>query len=165
MAAARDAAALDGEWPLSGFDRLVETEGPERGAVRWSIEAGWQARPGEAALPMLRLVASATVHRECQRCLQPMALPLAIDRRFLFAADEASAEALDADNDEIDVLALTSKLDLHALTEDELLLALPLVPRHDSCPQPLPREPGPTDVAAATAPHPFAALAALKRRH
>jgi uncharacterized protein len=41
------------------------------------------------------------------------------------------------------VLALEPALDLKELVEDELLLALPLVPRHEVCPEPLPFEPGP----------------------
>ena len=58
------------------------------------------------------------------------------------------------------MLALEPALDLQSLVEDELLLALPLVPRHEVCPEPLPLEPEPAAPAAA---HPFAALAALKR--
>jgi len=60
------------------------------------------------------------------------------------------------------VLALPRVLDLRELIEDELLLAEPLVPLHDVCPDPLP---SPTDDdAELAAEHPFAALGALKRR-
>ena len=41
------------------------------------------------------------------------------------------------------MLALEPALDLRGLVEDELLLALPLVPRHEVCPEPLPIEPEP----------------------
>ena len=34
------------------------------------------------------------------------------------------------------MLALSRALDLRELVEDELLLALPLVPRHEVCPEP-----------------------------
>ena len=55
--------------------------------------------------------------------------------------------------------------DLHALIEDELLLALPLVPRHDDCPSRC-RAPAPTPTRRAEErpQHPFAALAALRRK-
>ena len=56
--------------------------------------------------------------------------------------------------------ALTTALDLPMLLEDELLLALPLVPRHDVCPEPLPRA---FRDEADAAERPFAALAALKQ--
>ena len=76
---------------------------------------------------------------------------------------EAAAEALDAEIED-DVLALSKSLDLRELVEDELLLALPIVPRHDVCPQPLPlpvdSAPAPEDPTER--PHPFAALQRLK---
>jgi len=49
------------------------------------------------------------------------------------------------------------------LLEDELLLALPLVPRHDVCPEPLARAFRDAADVAEAAEHPFAALAALKQ--
>jgi uncharacterized protein len=164
--AAREGVALQGEWPLAGFARLVEAGGEAGPAVTWSATAAARSRPGASPQVSLHLAAQATVTRECQRCLQPMALALAVDRQFLFAADEASAAALDAETDDADVLVLAPRLDLHELVEDELLLALPIVPRHERCPEPLPvaAEPAVPEEAAAP-PHPFAALAALKRPH
>ena len=109
----------------------------------------------------MHLFARAAITRECQRCLQPVALDLTVDRWFRFVADEATAAALDADSED-DVLVLSRHFDLAELIEDELLLALPLVPKHEPCPQ------APTaivdDADVDVAPHPFAALAALKQR-
>ena len=96
----------------------------------------------------------------CQRCLQPMAEPLAVDTRIRFVRGEAQAEALDGEED-YDVLALARSLDLRALVEDELLLALPIVPRHEVCPQPLAVAAEPDADEAAPRENPFAALAAL----
>ncbi|HET9978472.1 MAG TPA: DUF177 domain-containing protein [Burkholderiaceae bacterium] len=164
--AAREGVELHGEWPLAGFERLAEPHDLAGPAVTWSAAAAQRSRSGAALQASLHLVAQATVTRECQRCLKPMALALAVDRRFLFAADEASAAALDAETDEADVLVLTPRLDLHDLVEDELLLALPIVPRHERCPEPLAPSAEPAAPAEADAPaHPFAALAALKRPH
>ncbi len=121
--------------------------------------------PGARAEIWLHLTARACVWRDCQRCLQPVALALDLARALRFVADEATAEALDAESED-DVLALPRYLDLHELVEDELLLALPLVPMHMQCPQALPTsvdfDAG--DELAAPA-HPFAALAALQGRH
>ena len=87
---------------------------------------------------------------------------LEAERRIYFVEGEDAAAALDAENED-DVLALTPTLDLQALVEDELLLALPLVPRHEVCPEPLPRALVEDDPAREAADHPFAALAALKQ--
>ena len=80
--------------------------------------------------------------------------------RCFFVKGEDAAAALDAEAED-DVLALTPALDLRELIEDELLLALPLVPRHAHCPEPLPRA-FVEDPAVDPADNPFAALAVLK---
>ena len=110
----------------------------------------------------LHIRASAELPLECQRCLKPVNVPVQIDRRFLFVHGEETAAQLDTDSED-DVLALTRALDLRELIEDELLLALPIVPRHEICPKPLVAIVGAEDLPDEK-PHPFAALAALKRR-
>jgi uncharacterized protein len=85
------------------------------------------------------------------------------DRWFRFAADEAAAAALD-DEAEEDVLVLSNEFDLATLIEDELLMALPLVPRHETCPVEVKLAVADADFEAASAekPSPFAALASLR---
>lgn len=153
---------LGGEPSLATLDRLLDP-GVRAGSdlpVAWS--ASFSERSVHAGRPekRLHLTVSAQVARECQRCLQPVLLPLAIDRQMLFVDDEATAAELDADAEE-DVLVASAQFDLMALVEDELLLALPIVPRHDACPAPLIAPSA--DPPEAPQVHPFAALAALKR--
>ena len=161
-AAAAHALVLEGHWPLAGFTRLVE--GPNQdGAVAWSARGQQRAVPGGEAEVWLHLTACARIWRDCQRCLQPVALDLGVARAFRFVADEATAEALDAESED-DVLALPRRLDLHELVEDELLLALPVVPMHTQCPVALPTSAGAASGLAAPAkPKPFAVLAELAR--
>ena len=101
---------------------------------------------------------------ECQRCLTPVDVPLDVERSFRFVADEATAEALDEECDE-DLLALSREFDLRELIEDELLMALPGVPRHEECPTSVPLASSNDDfeVANSEKPNPFAALAALRK--
>ena len=94
----------------------------------------------------------------CQRCLQPFSTLIEVDRSFRFVPTESEAEALDADSED-DVLALGPSFDLIELIEDELLLAWPLVPRHERCAQPAHR-----GRRCSRRESPFAALAALKGR-
>jgi uncharacterized protein len=68
------------------------------------------------------------------------------------------AAAMDADSED-DVLAIEPDFDLLHLLEDEMLLALPLVPRHELCPEPLPLPP---DAPDAPRESPFAVLSKLK---
>jgi uncharacterized protein len=157
-------ASLAGEWPLGALARLastgMQTQDAEAASVRWRATGGRATLGGAGLQPTLQLVAEAMVSVECQRCLQPMAVPLQVDRRLFFVEGEDAAAALDTDSED-DVLTLEPAIDLRALIEDELLLALPLVPRHEACPEPLPlREEDP----APEREHPFAALAAWKGR-
>jgi uncharacterized protein len=158
-AAAAEGTSLTGRWPLATLERL-HTAGDGDLACDWQAQFEQRRVAGERAPQVwLRLSAQTQVARDCQRCLQPVLLPLAVDRAFRFVPTEDEAAALDADSDD-DVLALSGRFDLRALVEDELLLALPLVPKHDQCPtpwQPVPPE------AEPPAEHPFAALAALRR--
>ncbi len=176
---AAEGGVLSGHWPLDGMPRITASElspgdeaadaaardlGPRPADVDWSATGEHRAVAGGPAETWLALTAHATVRLQCQRCLGAVDVPLDIDRRFRFVSDETAAERLDEELEE-EVLVLGRSLDLHELLEDELLLAMPLVPRHDVCPDAPPLQFG--DEAApdeATAPaHPFAALAALKK--
>jgi uncharacterized protein len=103
----------------------------------------------------LHLHAELSVAQTCQRCLEPMDIPLQVDRWFRLVADEATALAEDDDCEE-DLLAMSDEFDAQALLEDDLLLAMPLVPRHLDCHAPL------SAALEDDLPHPFAALASLK---
>lgn len=162
---AAEGASLEGRWPLAGMPRLLESVDAAATAAHESAEAAWrasgeQAQHGAPPRTWLHLVASATVTMTCQRCLGPLAVPLEVDRRFGFVEGEAQAAALDAEVDD-DVLAFEPAFDLHTLVEDELLLALPLVPRHDDCRPPAGGDAPEGDAAGA---HPFAALEVLRRK-
>jgi uncharacterized protein len=98
----------------------------------------------------------------CQRCLEQVEVPLEVDRAFRFVADEATAAAED-DTAEEDLLAVSRAFDLPALLEDELLMEVPVVPRHDVCPHHVPLSSSDPAFEEAAAPeHPFARLKVLK---
>lgn len=162
-AAAEQHAELLGEWPLASLQRLIQGGPPPAAdeAVSWLARFDKRAVPGGQPEARLHLQARAQVRRDCQRCLQPVAIDLTVDRVLRFVADEATAAALDADSED-DVLAAEHAFDLQELVEDELLLALPLVPKHEACAPPLAGRAG--EPAGVSPAHPFAALAVLKTR-
>jgi len=167
---ARDGASLEGEWPAASLERLAESGAPEAPAsgwppLHWRLHGEVRQAKGGAAQTWLHVAADGQVALTCQRCLQPVLEDLEIDRWIRFVDTEAEAAALDADSDD-DVLALPRHLDARELIEDELLLALPLVPRHEVCPEPLAHADGAEPAAEEEdeqRPNPFAKLAALKR--
>ena len=165
---AKAAGELDGDSPLPSFDRLAESALadalPAGGAhVRWSAHGELRQMRGGESQVWLHIKARAELPLECQRCLKAVDVPVQIERSFLFVHGEDTAAQLDTDSED-DVLALTRALDLRELIEDELLLALPIVPRHEVCPKPLVAAASIEDVPDEK-PNPFAALAALKREN
>lgn len=166
-ALAQDAASLSGEWPAASLERLADAAAPEAPAsgwpaLQWSLAGEVRQPKGGKAQTWLHLTASGEVALTCQRCLKPVHEAIDIDRWIRFVETEAEAAELDVDSDD-DVLALPRHLDARELIEDELLLALPLVPRHEVCPEPLPLADDADDAEVEERPNPFAKLAALKR--
>lgn len=162
---AEEGGRLESEQALGGYPRLLaETQG--RGAenpVRWSAR-GELRNPGHVRPDVwMHVQAHAVLPLVCQRCLAPVDVEAAVERSFRFVGDEATAAAED-DASEEDVLALSRSFDLVELVEDELLMDLPVAPRHDVCPQTLPTSAGDQEFEAAMAerPRPFASLARLK---
>lgn len=161
---------LSGEWPLQALDRLADLvlgAEPEGAPIHWQAEGEQRTVTGTEPEVWLHLTAQACVNMRCQRCLGALVVPLDLDRWIRFVRDANLAETLDAELED-DVLELQRHMDLRELVEDELLLALPLVPRHDDCPEPLPlRDPSDVEPAADAPPerpHPFAGLAQLKKK-
>lgn len=165
---ATQGASLSGTWPLATLDRLAALVPAERPVgpgdeVNWSVRGERRLRVGFEPEIWVHLRASVRLALVCQRCLTPVEAQLDLDRALRFVAGEAQAAALDADSED-DVLALTKVLDLRELVEDELLLALPLVPRHARCPEPLLAGAGadPGIAFEDDRPNPFAVLRKLK---
>lgn len=156
---------------LSGLDLLQKYERllKELRASEVDLKIEWMAegerlRAADGAIrPALHLRASAELPMTCQLCMSEALVPVDVDRHFIFVESEEAAAELDDVSDE-DILVLSTEFDLFGLIEDELLMALPLVPRHDVCPEapPLSAQDPDFDAAMQDKPSPFAALATLK---
>ncbi len=161
---AQSAGTMAGTEPLERFPRVVQASviGVTPALVRWAARGELRGDPQGQSQFWLHLHADAEVTQTCQRCLGPLKVPVEVDRWFRFVADEATATEQDEVSEE-DILVLAPDFNLHALIEDELLLELPYIPRHEVCPVQ-----GPMSVAdagfeePAPRPNPFAALAGLK---
>lgn len=157
---------LQDEVALSAFPRLAQDAQPDageaRGHVHWQAEGELVEQTGGPGQVWLHLQADAVVPMVCQRCMTVAPISLQVDRSFRFVADEATAEAEDDESEE-DVLVLSREFNLLELIEDELLMELPVVPRHDSCPEPVRMQSSDADFEQANEekPSPFAVLRGL----
>lgn len=162
---AQNGRRLDGEVPISRFDRLADLLADNAGSLRVVLtgEQGAGQQDGEGN-PRLRLQLEGSLKLRCQRCLEALPFAVAIDS-LLQLVDEtevlAGPAGEDGDEEELDATALDvivaeRELAVLPLLEDELLLALPIAPRHEHCEPPT----GGTKDRAAS---PFAVLAQLKK--
>ena len=159
----KTAGELQGQQPLAAMDRLAASLcAASDGSASWRARGSLLPVIGGEPEMWLELQAEADVPLQCQRCLQAMSEALRVQRRFRFVRSEEEALRLDEETED-DVLMLPARLDLLELLEDELILALPIVPRHDECPTPLPWA-AHGELEEDPAPNPFAALAALRGR-
>jgi uncharacterized protein len=164
---AEAAAELAGQERLGDHPRLMAETGG-RGAdmfLAWSA-TGEMRNPGHVHPEIwLHLEAKTVLSLTCQRCLGPVEVAVEVERPFRFVQDEAVAMAED-DSSEEDLLALSRSFDLVELVEDELLMDLPVAPRHEVCPVPGQLAVADEQFEATPAPreNPFALLRRLKAR-
>ena len=160
--------SLQGSIPLIDLERLDDLLSEDDDSAAEFTLTGTRGPLGQLRLV---LAVKAQMQVVCQRCLQ--GLPVALDVVVkLDVADEAvNLDHDDLTDDEADWIEAAREMDVAALVEDEIILSIPAMPKHDVCPQA-----GRGSVAArvekaavaheALAPvkkaSPFAALAALK---
>jgi uncharacterized protein len=117
----------------------VPADAPDRDTTfTWQAEGSTQPElqddGTEGPQPYLRLAVHGSAWLECQRCLSPYQQAFDVDAVYRIVNTEAEAEEFPLDEDEVDVIVGSRQFDLIDLIEEELLLALPLVPKHDVCP-------------------------------
>ena len=123
-------ARLTGTLPLKSMPRLAQTCLDGSGDV--FVDLSFERGEGEKVL-LMRGTLRANLRVTCQRCLEGMDLRIEASPWLLLLRPEAGQDRLD---DETDILVADKPLSLSALVEDELLLALPMVPTHalSECP-------------------------------
>lgn len=163
----RQGRVLSGEVAVAALGRLTDVVVEPVGALQCTLRGltGEQRQDGK---PGLALEVSGSLKFRCQRCLQVMDYPLRVVSHLLLLApgerlpddvveDEYDGEvAGDELDDEWDAIEASREQSVLALIEDEVLLALPIVPRHEACEPPM-------AMKDEHEPSPFAVLAKLKQ--
>jgi uncharacterized protein len=149
LAFARNAAVLKGRLGMESMPRLVQSGCS--GSVLDFVLTGEINERGKSGL---KLAVDGSVRLQCQRCLGSLDLPLHLETELEFASSEAEIMAAD---DDIERVVAGREMNVAALVEDEVLLALPMVPRHEQCS-------AAAGLGADAKPSVFEALAALRKR-
>jgi len=148
LAFARGREEVSGSIGIDDLPRLADS-GCEAATLQYTLRGGESAK----GRPCLSLAITGQVRLVCQRCLEPLEIPLAATCELELA--ETPAE-IDAADDATDRVLATRAMVIAELVEDEAILALPMVPMHEHCETSITKA-GP---AAASA---FAALAGLRK--
>ena len=157
--AARQTYGVEGRLTVKSLPRLSVALASDVGEVRVTLEAGVDLARRVAVTGSI----DAELELQCQRCLEPVKLEVHAEPHLAWVKSDEQLAALPEEYDPL--LSADGNVDLKELVSDELLLALPLVPRHEgdaACggftePAERPAEPG--DARK----NPFAELAKLKR--
>lgn len=153
---ARQKESQQGEIAIAEMARLLEDCADNSGHIAWQLQGGVH----ELDVPKLALHVSGKVQLMCQRCLQPFAFAIDSRSELMLAKNDEHADEIDAmlDDESLDVIVASQTFNLFELIEDEALLALPLSPKHETCP-----DTSLLDNANDTKELPFAALTRLKQ--
>lgn len=126
---AKSGAKLQGAWPIAELPRLRDALRAAEGTLSYELRGVTQTQ----GRPALRLRVEGTLPLVCQRCLGALEFPLHLEVALLLAATQAEidAEPLAAFGPESIVAG--REMPVQTLVEDEVLLAIPIAPRHPAC--------------------------------
>ena len=151
---ARHGRELQGTVALAQMPRLQDLLTSLDGELSYTMR-GSQDISGK---PQLDLALDGQCQLRCQRCLDNFTHTLHLDTRLLLVRG-AEVDMESSMEDDPDRILASDHLDVLELLEDEILLSLPIAPKH------LPGECGhETDRLVQSAQSPFAALSALKQQ-
>jgi uncharacterized protein len=115
---------VDFDTPLDVFPRLAGELADATGRA-----VGHVAVTRERRQPVAVVSVQAVLPLVCQRCLRPVIIEVRSDARVALVADLDAADRLDSSVEP--VVVEDGRVALRDLVEEELLLAVPLVPRHE----------------------------------
>ena len=125
LAFARCAGVLKGRLGMESLPRLAQS-GCSGSVLDFVLtgEINGRGKPG------FRLAVEGSVRLECQRCLGNVEWPLRLEARLELASGEAEIMAAD---DDIERVVAGRDMNVATLVEDEVILALPMAPKHEQC--------------------------------
>ena len=146
---------IEGTLSTASLPRLTAMVGAQQGRLHARIDFGIDAQEYKYVAANIEV----DLTLQCNRCLQPMRVPIVTKVALAIVGTETDAEELPARYEPL--IVVDDTVSVKEMVEDELILALPIVPVH-----------APKDCQAGTTTtgedipreNPFAVLASLKDR-
>ncbi|MHA6203207.1 YceD family protein [Dyella soli] len=154
--------SFQGSLPIAAMQRLGGALASTDGTAQYELDFGRD----EFGTAYLDVRVQAPLTLICQRTLEPFVLPVTLDSRLGLIRLEREESALPPGCEPL-LVADDGKLNLVDVIEDELLLALPLVPVNPDSTLPdevVGHEPEETSSGEGRSDNPFAILRELKKR-
>lgn len=146
----------EGSLPLASMRRLRDSLASSEGEVRYKVEFGKDG----FGISWLELKVEAGLALVCQRTLETFTYPVSVDQRLGLIAHEADEAGLPEGYEPL--LVPDGQLGIADVIEDELILALPVVPMKPGAP--LEWNDGSDEASADIEPvNPFRVLGSLKK--
>ncbi|NWG87077.1 MAG: DUF177 domain-containing protein [Hydrogenophilaceae bacterium] len=123
---AKSGESLAGTVDLASLPRLRDRLARSEGEARYRLTG----QGSETRRPSLHLQVQVELPLACQRCLEPYLFRLEVDTTLLLARNEAELAAWEEADSLCEGLVAEPHLNVLDLVEDEILLGLPMVPRH-----------------------------------
>lgn len=111
-----------GRLPLASMDRLTQVLVASEGEVEFTLDFGRD----EWGTAYLQMDVRAPLTLLCQRSMEPFVLPVTLDTRLGLLREESEEASLPPGYEPL--LVIDDRIHPAAVIEDELLLAVPLVP-------------------------------------
>ncbi|MDR2113172.1 MAG: DUF177 domain-containing protein [Candidatus Accumulibacter sp.] len=126
---AREGGSLQGRLPVAGLTRVLDMLTEAAGDLAYRLSG----RLGPLGRPQLVLEVDGVLSVCCQRCLEGIGYPVRIRSLLELVEDEEALTREEMEDDSKDFLPARKELDVLALIEDEIILDLPVAPRHENC--------------------------------
>ncbi|MEO8332747.1 MAG: DUF177 domain-containing protein [Gallionella sp.] len=132
---ANNGREISGTVPVAELPRLQEMLEHPHEILSYTVRGGVDKQ----GYHFLDVSVTGSFQLRCQRCLEGMDYPAQLDTRLLLR-DQTILDALDSkehlaghpdEEDEFDSILADSQLDVLNLLEDEILLSLPIAPKHE----------------------------------
>lgn len=153
---ARSQHEARGSLSVDGLSRLEDLLFDQHGTLHYELRGTQDSRKR----PQLALTIKGQMHLQCQRCLGLLVYEVDVANTLLLLPRGTEPDEKLDDPDGPDAIEASTELNIAGLVEDELLLSLPLSPRH---PEGRCETRSPADAGVAGRPKAFAELAALTR--
>lgn len=150
----RSAEVLRGKIATAKLRRLRDYLFSADGLIEYELSGAVDAE-GKS---LLHLAIRGKLYLKCQRCLGELAHAVDLVSDLLLIEDEKEFPEITEENDAVDCILAETEMDVLALLEEEIILKLPISPRHESGACSVTGHAG--DEAARSV---FAPLAALKK--